>query len=525
MGTIDDVQFLRDNSVEESYLFIVDSDTRDRRIYPEPNLYAVQFDSPFQNVIGIDIIDGTIPRTQYAVDTVCNRLCIDYGKGPMTIDVTTGDHTDTSLISDINSKLSALPGCTVSARSVSTPPELKNLITFTAPNIPFHIFADERSTIKPVIGFDEYAANHRYLGSRFSCRDPVHAPATYSSIAKDMIPASTFSTQDAADTVIPFADPSSPTVPRLVGIRFGPEQSGLIDRITLAFNVVAPSAGAVTFYLAADDEVESAPGAPLCPPTPVAAQEFGDHGLTTLRFQTEIGLTVGRNAWLVVSAREPSDGLYAGSSGNALVKASSDGGASWGGWTSGGWNPLMNVQVTQSTQTIIGPGILNLVGDSYCILRCDEIESHTLRSRAFEKYTFGLARFTLAVVGFATSRLDYNAVTPRRVHPINSLSTFTFRFVRPDGVTLYDFKGVNHSIIASIRYLVPKPTAAFDDKILNPGYEPNPLLGYAAVTTDSDPDSTADPDEDDELDEVLGNPTANDGFWSNDYRPIDPEYW
>jgi hypothetical protein len=284
MGTIDDVQFLRENNIKELYLFIMDSDTRDRRIYPEPNLYAIQFDSPFQNVIGIDIIDGTIPRTQYAVDTVCNRLCLDYGKGPMTIDVTTGDHTDRSLISDINSKLFALPGCTVSARSVLTPPELKNLITFTAPNIPFHIFADERSTIKPVIGFDEYAANHRYLGSRFSCRDPVHAPATFSSIAKDPIPASTFSTQDAADTVIPFADPSSPTVPRLVAIRFSPKQSGLIDRITLAFNVVAPSAGAVTFYLAADDEVECAPGAPLCPPTPVAAQEFGDHGLTTLRF-------------------------------------------------------------------------------------------------------------------------------------------------------------------------------------------------------------------------------------------------
>jgi hypothetical protein len=368
MGTIDDIQFLLENSVEESYLFIVDSDTRDRSLYPEPNMYAVQFDSPFQNVVGIDIIDGTIPRTQYAVDTVCKRLCLDYGKGPMTIDVTAGDHTDSSLVSDINSKLSALPGCTVSARSVSTPPELKNLITFTAPNIPFHIFADERSTIKPVIGFDEYAAKHRYLGNRFACRDPVHAPAVYSSVAKDPIPASTFPTQDAADTVIPFADPSAPTVPRLVGIRFSPEQSGLIDRITLAFNIVALSAGAVSFYLASDDEVESAPGAPLCPPTSVAAQEFGDHGLTTLQFQTEMGLTVGKNAWLVVSARGPADGLYAGSSGNALVKASSDGGASWNGWTSGGWNPLMNVQVTQSTQTIIGPGILNLVGDSYCML-------------------------------------------------------------------------------------------------------------------------------------------------------------
>jgi hypothetical protein len=122
MGTIDDVQLLLENSVEETYLFIVDSGTRDRTIYPEPNLYAVTFDSPFQNVIGIDIIDGTIPRTQYAVDTVCNKLCIDYGRGPVIVELTTGDHTDTSLVSDVNARLAALPGCTVTARSVSTPP-------------------------------------------------------------------------------------------------------------------------------------------------------------------------------------------------------------------------------------------------------------------------------------------------------------------------------------------------------------------------------------------------------------------
>lgn len=248
----------------------------------------------------------------------------------------------------------------------------------------------------------------------------------------------------------------------------------------------------------------------------MSAKEFDDYGRTTLKFSSEMGLTVGTNAWLVMSARGSSDGIYAGSSGNALVKTSSDGGASWSS-SPGGFVPLMGVQVIQSTQTIIGPGILNLVGDSYCMLRCDEIESHTLRSRAFERYTFGLARFTLAVVGFAQSRLDYNAVTPRRVHPINSLSTFTFRFVRPDGITLYDFKGVNHSIIASIRYLVPKPTKAFDNRILNPGYEPNPLLKYAAVAnTDSD-GTTDDTEEDDELDEILGNPSANDCFWDRDH--------
>ncbi|GAQ90710.1 hypothetical protein KFL_006770030 [Klebsormidium nitens] len=405
MGTIDDVQFLLENSVEETYLFIVDSGTRDRTIYPEPNLYAVTFDSPFQNVIGIDIIDGTIPRTQYAVDTACNKLCIDYGTGPVTVELTTGDHTDTSLVSDVNARLAALPGCTVTARSVSTPPELKNLITFTAPNIPFHIIADERSTVKPVLGFDEYAARHKYLGDRFACKDPLNAPAIYTSVAKDPMPATTFSTQESAEDVISFADPSSPTTRRLIAIRFSPTQSGLIDSITLACNVVAPSSGTVTFYLASDDEVESAPGAPICPPVSMPAREFGDYGRTTLRFSSEMGLTVGRNAWLVVSGGRASDGLYAGSSGNALAKASSDGGGSWS-TIPGGLIPLMSVQVIQSTQTITGPGILNLVGDSYCMLRCDEIESHTIRSRAFEKYTFGLARFTLAVVGFAQSHVQ-----------------------------------------------------------------------------------------------------------------------
>jgi hypothetical protein len=72
---------------------------------------------------------------------------------------------------------------------------------------------------------------------------------------------------------------------------------------------------------------------------------------------------------------------------------------------------------------------------------------------------------------------------------------------------------VNHSVIASIRYLVPKRTKSFDDRILNPGYEPNPLLGYAAVDDTESYEST----EEDELDEVLGNPSANDGFWDRDY--------
>jgi hypothetical protein len=367
MGSIDDVQFLLDNSVKESYLFIVDLGIRDCTHYPEPNLYAMQFDSPFQNVIGIDNIDGTISRTQYAVDTVCNELCIDYGTGPVTIQLTTGDHTDTSFIADINARLSALPGCTVTARSVSTPPKLKNLIIFTAANLPFDIIADDRSSVKAVIGFDEYAARHRYLGDRFVCKDPLNAPAVYSSIAKDHLPVITFSTPDTAQAVVPFVESFAWPALQLIGVRFGPEQSGLLDSITVACNVAGAAAGQITFYLASNNEVESTPGSPLCPPIIVAATEFGDYGRTTLPFKMQMGLAVSKNMWLVMSAHGSLQGLYAGSTGNALAKFSSDGGASWAP-SPGGWIPLLSVRVIQSTQTIIGPGILNLVDDSYCML-------------------------------------------------------------------------------------------------------------------------------------------------------------
>ena len=47
---------------------------------PDPNNYVVEFSTPFKNIIGMEIIDASIPRTMYNVDTDNNSIYYYIGK-------------------------------------------------------------------------------------------------------------------------------------------------------------------------------------------------------------------------------------------------------------------------------------------------------------------------------------------------------------------------------------------------------------------------------------------------------------
>ena len=66
---IEDVDYLKSHSKKETYVFLVDSFSRDKAIYPTPSSYVVSFTTPFANVVGLEVLDATIPRTQYNIDT------------------------------------------------------------------------------------------------------------------------------------------------------------------------------------------------------------------------------------------------------------------------------------------------------------------------------------------------------------------------------------------------------------------------------------------------------------------------
>ena len=66
--SIEDINYLKNNSIKQHYTFLIDSADRDRDKYPNPNKYTIDFTVPFKNVIGMEIIDSSIPRTMYNID-------------------------------------------------------------------------------------------------------------------------------------------------------------------------------------------------------------------------------------------------------------------------------------------------------------------------------------------------------------------------------------------------------------------------------------------------------------------------
>jgi hypothetical protein len=138
----------------------------------------------------------------------------------------------------------------------------------------------------------------------------------------------------------------------------------------------------------------------------------------------------------------------------------------------GTYHMCINIVTKTKLEKIEAPGMYSLIGDRYAILRCPEIEQHLFASHSYERYSMGLAKFKLAVLGYDESRFDFASLPPREFHPIGKLSQMTFRFERPDG-GLYNFRGVNHTITLAIRYMVPIQTETFQKYILNPKYDPD----------------------------------------------------
>lgn len=101
-----------------------------------------------------------------------------------------------------------------------------------------------------------------------------------------------------------------------------------------------------------------------------------------------------------------------------------------------------------SRHVVYTPGLINLEGVPYVRLRCPEVEQH-LRA-----VNHGSVMPGLAILPLKSARIDYNIYHTRLPHPIAKLTHMTFHFERPDGEE-YDFKGVDHSFLLSVRTVNP----------------------------------------------------------------------
>jgi len=114
---IEDVDYLKQNSIIQSYIFLVDSKDRDHEAYPNPSEYVTTFTAPFVNVIGMQLMDASIPRTMYNIDSYNNTLSFyirSYGNTtPLysisnykTVTIDPGNYTIQTLIPALTSALS-----------------------------------------------------------------------------------------------------------------------------------------------------------------------------------------------------------------------------------------------------------------------------------------------------------------------------------------------------------------------------------------------------------------------------------
>lgn len=98
---IEDVDFLYQNSRKENLIILVDSSKRDYAVYPNVAEFQISFPQPFMFVYGIDILNTTIPRTQFMIENYNNSLVVRTGFNILSKD--NSDMTFTLMSQDFTS--------------------------------------------------------------------------------------------------------------------------------------------------------------------------------------------------------------------------------------------------------------------------------------------------------------------------------------------------------------------------------------------------------------------------------------
>lgn len=464
---IEDVEYLKTNCDHDATVIYIDSADRDRRYFPNPEEYTVTFEQPFKLVIGFDILDASIPTTMWNVDRYNGSLAIT------TCSVPT---------STFNKKLAEayfdeLRDCTnfhclferghllgllnenfvvVITKQFFDSQDISDATTKT----PYFAYVRSVLSNTPIKQAPRNLDTNSYY--TFNYRGVTYYVETTEVDLIDILKQNNFDIQLNSDNLY-----------NLIYFEEHNVTEAIFTSITNAQNYVA----LVNNYY--------------------KIISLGNYDLTTLR--TELNNLWGEFNDLNFEATSLPDrkqGIYLVRSSTYVVINAAIGkligqigfdvlpvateSTSYKPLTIGENRKVYGgmFQNDSSTYTIQAPGIVNLLGYRYLILRCKEMEDHLLGSHAYVKYTPGIGLFKLASAynDVTHLRFDFVNLVRKPFHPIGKLPKLSFRFETQDG-DIYDFKGVNHQMLFVIKYLVPTQKVNFNKSILNPNYDPN-FMGY-----------------------------------------------
>lgn len=487
---IEDVDYLKKNSQKQSYLFLVNSKDRDKETYPTPTEYVVDFSQPFTNVIGLNIMDASIPRTMYNIDAYNNKIYYfihssNYDLNDLTEDlfqekeIDPGDYTIQTLVDTLNDSLT-MPlnsnlsnsnvGITVS--TLSNPPDIKNKIQFYSP-YPF-MFDMKRSTIAESLGFDtlvQASENNKsntdknYIPFNFGTNKQV-----YHSVDLPFNEATglTYDMFEGPRGVI-----LNKTLNNNVAQQFTCTNNTTLTRIYAAFTSDTITSNSVNFEIQTDNGSNEPSGTVIGDESNIAISYID--GTLSDSANLEISLEANQKYWVIFKTKS-NVGLYYNDVLNTPNTLKYYNGSTWVSLDDNVndiyYQASIRVEVTDEYHRIEAPGIYSLIGEPYLIIRCREIEENSFRSLAYSKYQLGIGRVKLGVVGYSDERMDFASIPMREFHPIGKLSRLTLSFETGSGLP-YDFKGVNHNILFNITYYEPIQKESFKRSIINTNYDGN----------------------------------------------------
>ena len=469
---MDDISDINRFSVE-SYQMMVDSRTRDTSAFPDANNYVVDFsDNPFKNVVGVQLLTGSVPRTNYVVDVGYNKFAVAFGEAPYpeanihVLTMTPGDYNLPQLCDQMNSKLTDA-GLPLVASPFTNPAEITNKFAFTGSG-PFALFLD-RLSLGGKIGFGSTV--------RLDDVDAGYYEATPTWKATRFQDANVYVAVEQTSTTVetaflgPIADAVAKTVVSGVTYsqRFTPIFGGIPSSLTVS--LYGATAGMTISASVTTGAVGASPVA-----TGISTISSNSSTSTVVSFVHAVGggtiqpafgatfvnFTVSGTCTLAIDrANLAPDPLNAILENGVVVD------------TTNSICGTLNVYV--SGYRVVSPGVADLTGDRFLLVRCPEVESFLFRGnrRASGLTHPGIGLLTLGTYGFTDIRNDFfNSKPPQLQTPIGRLSKMTIQLESQNG-NLYSTRGCDHTLLIDVKYLVPKigdANLASMPSILSPGY-------------------------------------------------------
>lgn len=454
---IEDVDYLKKNSEIDSIAFFADSTLRDQKVFPVPAEYSIEFSQPFRNVIGFDILDAAIPSTMYNVDVY-------------------NDTFEFTLVKPSNREL--------------TPPNL--IVEWLRFNVRFkELFEDnaqsylilihQTTIFEPLTDQQEWSP-YIAIVKRMLYDSVVTKVASIPMHEKDKMNNYFFALKGSFYQVSE-EDPNIENIKKAnIDIEISEDMTELVlytydyvyisvDEYTRLKNLGRD--GHISLITNYREKIEQGNYDVSTLKTELNSR-FNSLGIftesTTLTDIKQGHYRMVAFDYMLVNANK--NRSFAKNIGFDLFPNAKH--ATDYGFVAIGDNERVFTSVfdpVKQTYKIKPPGIVNVTGERFIILRCKEIEDHLYGSFSYSSFIPGIAMFKMgAVTDISNLRFDYVSLVRKPFHPIGKLTKLTFRFETVDG-NLYDFKGVNNQMLMMIKFRVPTQKMEFERSILNPNYE------------------------------------------------------